>query len=115
MTHPILVLIQRDPAKTHKPVEAIRIALGLISGEHRVRVVLMNRAPLLLGEDSEELMDGDLLQKYLPSFIDLDQTFYVEETAWKRLDQDPGDYRVEPVPLARIAEMIREADRSLIF
>lgn len=115
MTRPILVLIKRDPAKTHKPVEAIRIALGLISGEHAVRVVLMDRAPLLLGEDSEELVDGDLLQKYLPAFIDLEQTFYVEETAWKRLDLDPGDYRVEPVSTGRISELIREADRTLIF
>jgi hypothetical protein len=115
MTHPILVLIKRDPTKTHKPVEAIRIALGLIGGEHAVRVVLMDRAPLLLGEDSEELVDGDLLQKYLPSFIDLEQTFYVEDTAWERLDIDPGDYRTEPVSHGRIAELIREADRTLIF
>lgn len=115
MIHPIVVLIKRDPSENHQPVEAIRIALGLISGEHRVQVVLMNRAPLLLGEDSEELADGELLQKYLPSFADLDQTFFVEEGAWKDLDLESADYRIEPVSFRRIAELIREADRTLIF
>ena len=115
MTRPILVLIKRDPTQTHKPVEAVRIALGLISGEHSVQIVLMNQAPLLLGEDSEELVDGDLLQKYLPSFIDLDQTFFVEETAWKRLAIEPAGFRTEAVNTERIADLIRKADRTLVF
>ncbi len=115
MMNPVLVLVKTDPMVSHKPVEALRIALGFLSGELPVQIVLMNRAPILLGEDAEDAVDGELLMKYLPSFKELGQRFYVEEEAWKALRMEPEDYQVELIPMGRIAELIQQANRLVAF
>lgn len=115
MTPSILVLIKGDPTKSHKPAEAIRIALGLISGEHTVQIVLLGPSVQLLSEDAEDLVDGELLIKYLPSFVDLGQKFYVEETAWKKADLEPVDYIIESVSMQRVEELVRKAGHLVSF
>ena len=115
MEKPSLLLIKSNPLKSHRPVEALRIGLGLLSGEHRIQIVLMNEAPLLLGEDSEDLVDGEILHKYLPTLKELGQTFYVEETAFKSLDMDETDYLIESINETKIADLLREAHQSMVF
>lgn len=115
MPRSVLVLIQGDPGESHRPAEAIRIALGLISGDHAVRIVLMNRAPLLLGEDAEDLVDGELLMKYLPTLPELGQKFHVEEDAWKDLNIDPAGFEVIPVTAKQIGEMVSDAEVLISF
>ena len=115
MTDPILVLIKSNPLKSHRPVEAIRIALGLVSGEHAVAIVLLNQAPLLLADDTEDLEDGDLLQKYIPIFKEMGQTFFVEEGSLRAHPIEGSDYKIQAVSFDEITELIRQAGRFLIF
>jgi hypothetical protein len=115
MTSTILILIKSNPLKSHRPVEAIRIALGLASGEHPVWIVLMDQAPLLLRDDAEDLVDGDLLPKYLPTLKAWGQTFYIEEKAWGVAQLNHTEYKVAPIPASRIAELMQQADRFMIF
>ena len=115
MDHFILVLIKSNPLKSHRPVEAIRIALGLASGEHPVQIVLMDQAPLVLAEESEDLVDGELLPKFLPTFKEWGQTFYVEEESWKALKPDKTEYQVVPISMSRIAKLLQQASRFMIF
>ncbi|MEK6684685.1 MAG: DsrE family protein [Nitrospirota bacterium] len=115
MTDPILVLIKSNPLKNHRPVEAIRIALGLVSGEHAVAIVLLNQAPLLLADDTEDLVDGDLLQKYIPIFKEMGQTFFVEEGSLRAHPIEGSDYKIQAVSFDEITELIRQAGRFLIF
>jgi hypothetical protein len=115
MESSFLILIKSNPLESHRPVEAVRIGLGLLSGEHRVQIVLMNEAPLLLSEDFEDLVDGELLPNYLPSLKELGQIFYVEEEAWKTLDLDQTEYEVSPVSMTQITEQLQEADRFMVF
>lgn len=115
MTDPILILIKSNPMESHRPVEAIRIALGLTSGEHPVQIVLLNQAPLLLEEDIEDLVDEELLPKYLPPFKELGQTFYVEEKVWKALNLDTSHYQVVPIPMTRIAQLLNQAGLLMVF
>ena len=115
MTDTVLVLIKSDPLKSHRPVEGIRIALGLAAGEHSVVIVLLNQAPLLLGDDYEDLVDGELLSKYLPTFKEWEQCFYVEEGAMKKLGLDETDYKVSPVSRGEIAEKVAEARYFITF
>lgn len=115
MTDTVLVLIKSDPLKSHRPVEGLRIALGLAAGEHSVVIVLLNQAPLLLGDDYEDLVDGELLQKYLPVLKGMDQTFFVEEDSFRKLDPEETDYKIEAVPYGRISELVRTAGRFIIF
>ena len=44
----VLVFVRGNPEVSHRPGEAIRIALGLAAGEHRVELILTGNAPLLL-------------------------------------------------------------------
>ena len=115
MADSILVLIKSNPLESHRPVEAVRIALGLISGEHSVAVVLLNQAPLLLSDDTEDLIDGDILQKYLPTLKELGQTFLVEETAFKTHLSKGSDYTIQAVSFDKIAHQVQQANRFFIF
>ncbi|HUK57231.1 MAG TPA: hypothetical protein VLY20_11280 [Nitrospiria bacterium] len=115
MADTILVLIKSDPLESHRPVEAVRIALGLVSSDHSVAVVLLNRSPLLLSVDTEDLIDGDLLQKYLPAFKELGQTFWVEENAFKTHLPEGSDYAIQAVSFEKIADLVQRTDRFFIF
>lgn len=115
MDKEIVVLIKSDPEKSHRPVEAIRIALGLLSGEHQVFVILLDKAPLLLGEAPEDLVDGEELGKYLSPLKDLDQTFYVEQEALVRAKLSESDYKIKSLSIQEISKLLAQADRHFIF
>lgn len=76
-------------------------------------VVLLGRAPHLLMEDTEEIIDVDILEKYLPSFKHLSVPFIVElgteMAAWS--DRFSVTARTAP----EIRQLIRTVDRSLVF
>ena len=63
MSKRIAVVISEDPAVTARPVEALRIALGLCAGDHETTVILLGRSPLLLMKDTEAIVDVDILEK----------------------------------------------------
>jgi len=113
MSKRIAVVISEDPYITARPVEALRIALGLCAGDHKTTVVLLGRAPTLLMEDSEEIIDIDVLEKYLPSFKHLAVPFFVE--AGTAVGAWSDDFTVTTRTADEIRQFIRSADRSLIF
>lgn len=110
----IVVVIRADPLKTHRPVEALRIALGLGVGENRLTVVLLDGAPLLLTEDTSDLLDAEVLEKYLPSLKQLKTPFVVPAGARGEFALDPG-FDVRESSHDEIATLISSADRVLAF
>jgi sulfur relay (sulfurtransferase) DsrF/TusC family protein len=113
MSKRIAVVISEDPYVTARPVEALRIALGLCAGDHETTVILLGRAPLLLMKDTEEIVDVDILEKYLPSFKHLSVPFIVEpETI---MDAWSDNFSVTPRTADEIRQLIRKVDRSLVF
>jgi sulfur relay (sulfurtransferase) DsrF/TusC family protein len=113
MSKRIAVVISEDPRTTARPVEALRIALGLCAGDHETTVVLLGPASTLLKEDSEEIIDVDVLEKYLPSFKHLAVPFIVE--AGTAMDVWSDDFSVTTRTVDEIKQFVRSADRSLIF
>jgi hypothetical protein len=113
MSKRIAVVISEDPRITARPVEALRIALGLCAGDHETTIVLLGSASTLLIEDSEEIIDVDVLEKYLPSFSHLAVPFIVEvgTTVGKLSD----NFSVTTRTVDEIRQFIQSADRSLIF
>lgn len=113
MSKCIAVVITEDPCKTARPVEALRIALGLCSGDHQTTVVLLGRATALLMKDTEDIIDIDVLEKYLPSFKHLAVPFLIESgtatNAWS------DDFSVTTQTTDEIRQFIRSADSSLVF
>jgi sulfur relay (sulfurtransferase) DsrF/TusC family protein len=113
MSKRIAVVISEDPCATARPVEALRIALGLCAGDHETTVVLLGRAPLLLMQDTEEILDVDILEKYLPSFKHLSIPFVVEPGTV--MDTWSDDFSVTTRTADEIRKIVQTADRSLIF
>src|ERR1043165_7234374 len=81
MSKRVAVVITEDPTKTHRPVEALRIALGLCAGDHETTIILLGRAPLLLTDETDDVVDMDILEKYRPTFSQLGVPFVVESGA----------------------------------
>lgn len=113
MSKRIAVVISEDPRVTARPVEALRIALGLCAGDHETTVVLLGRASTLLMEDTDEIIDVEVLEKYLPSFKHLAVPFVVETGS--AMDMWSDDFSVTPRTADDIRQFVRSADRSLIF
>jgi sulfur relay (sulfurtransferase) DsrF/TusC family protein len=113
MSKRIAVVISEDPRATARPVEALRIALGLYAGDHKMTVVLLGQAPLLLKEDTEEIIDVDVLEKYLPSFKQLSIPLVVEQGTV--VDVGANGFSVTTLPADEIRQLVRSVDRSLVF
>ena len=113
MSKRIAVVISEDPRITARPVEALRIALGLCAGDHETTVILLGRASHMLAEDTEEIIDVDVLEKYLPSFQHLAVPFVIE--AGTSIGVCSGDYSITPKTMDEIRQFVRSVDRSLIF
>lgn len=113
MSKRIVVVISGDPCVTARPVEALRIALGLCAGDHETTVVLLGRASSLLMENTEEIIDVDILEKYLPSFQHLAIPFVVEPGT--AVDAWSDDFSVNTLPIDEIRWLVRSVDRSLVF
>ena len=113
MSKRVAVVISEDPCVTARPVEALRIALGLCAGDHETTVILLGRSPLLLMKDTEAIVDVDILEKYLPSFKHLSVPFIVEPGT--AMDAWSDDFSVTIRTSDEIRQFVRTVDRSLVF
>ena len=113
MAKNVVVVIQEDPRNTHRPVEALRIALGLVAGSHVTTVVLLNESVRLLYEDVDDIIDVDILEKYLPSIEQLEIPFILPSQT------DPAPLRdgfhIRYSSEEDIRTLIESVDRSLVF
>ena len=110
----VLVVVQGDPLKSHRPVEALRIALGLASGDAAVRVMLLKGAVRLLSNDTDDVIDGDILEKYLPSIKEMSLPFLIPASLSDEFSLD-GGFSVESASPERLEAALHAADRTLIF
>jgi hypothetical protein len=113
MSKRVVVVISDDPRLTARPVEALRIALGLCAGDHDTTVILLGPASRLLMEDTEDIVDADILEKYLPSFKHLTVPFIVGPGT--SINTWSDDFSVTTRTVDEMRQLIRSADRSLVF
>lgn len=113
MSKRVTVVIGEDPTTTHRPVEALRIALGLCAGDHETTIVLLGRASLLLTDDTDDVVDVDILEKYRPSLAQLGVPFIVESgTATDILGEE---FSVTQKLPRDIRSLLQSCDRVLVF
>lgn len=112
----VCVLIQADPFQTHRAVEALRIALGL--GSHNegqdITIILAGRAPHLLAQDTSEIVDGEILEKHIPVFIEWGTPFGIAANA-DAPSHYVSDCITKPITTVEIARALAAADRVLVF
>ena len=113
---PVLVLIGADPRRSHRAGEALRIALGIASGDNDVVIVLVGPATHLLDADTDALVDGDDVAKFRASLRTLGVPLHVEEAA--RPSERNWNADGHPVVFggrADIVALARASRRALIF
>ena len=110
----VVVVIREDPQKSHRAVEALRIALGLSTGDNPLSVILLGQAPLMISEEPEDIVDGEILEKYLPSFKHLKIPFKVPIGTGARFNFDP-EFEVKELSEEAIRATIADSDRILVF
>jgi len=113
MAKKIAVVIREDPRTTHRPVEALRIALGLVAGTHDTTVVLLNDAIRLLSDDLDDVVDMEILEKYLPSIEHLEIPFILQLDADRSFVQE--QFAVQYQTADDIRRFLTEVDRTLVF
>jgi sulfur relay (sulfurtransferase) DsrF/TusC family protein len=109
----VAVIIQEDPRKSHRPVEALRIALGLSAGSHMTTVVLLGEAPRLLGDETDDILDIEILEKYLPAIKQLEIQFILQDIHNPIEVQD--DFSVKRENDETIRSFIQSMDCTLVF
>ena len=113
---PVLVVISADPRATHRANEAMRIGLGIVSGENDVTFVLTGPAVHLLDEDTDALVDGDDIAKFRSSLRSLGIPFHVEadavpeDSAW-----NADGHPIVPVTRADMAALLDRGRRFVVF
>lgn len=113
-TFSIALVIREDPRLSHRPVEALRIALGLAAGENPITVILIGQAVQLLAEETDEIVDVEILEKYLPSFQHLAIPFVLIPPVGPSPDLQDG-FVVTMASNESARRSIAEADRVLVF
>ena len=113
MSKRVAVVIAEDPTTTHRPVEALRIALGLRAGDHETTIVLLGRAPLLLTDATDDVVDVDILEKYRPSLAQLGVPFIVETVT--ATDALLEGFSVTQKSSGEIRALLQSCDRTLVF
>ena len=113
MSKRVAVVITEDPTKTHRPVEALRIALGLCAGDHDTTIVLLGRAFLLLTDDTDDVVDVDILEKYRPSLAQLGVPFILESGAETNVLLE--EFSVTLKTASEIRDFLESCDRTLAF
>ncbi len=115
-TQPVVVLISADPRASHRANEAMRIGLGVVSGENEVTFILAGPAAHLLDADTDDLVDGDDIAKFRANLRALGIPFHVEAEA---IPPDPDwnadGHEVVPLTRERIAALLRQGRRCLVF
>lgn len=113
----LVMIITGDPLRSHRPAEALRIALGLDSGgKERTTIILRGPAARLLTEEVQDAVDGDeLADRYLPVFEEWGTRFFVDETAAGHLSRVSTDFPHTMLTDTQIAAELAEAERIMIF
>lgn len=113
MSKTIAVVIQEDPRTTHRPVEALRIALGLVAGTHITTVVLLGQANRLIYDDVDDIVDSEILEKYLPSIQHLELPFILQtQRDTSRISED---FSITYKNDGEIRSFLQSVDRTIIF
>ena len=109
-----VVLLREDPMTTGRPVEGLRIALGLSTGSNPLTIILLGKARILLTEDALDVVDADILEKYLPAIQDLNIPLLVPKCSSEEYSLSP-EFTVEEICSSKIQSHLCDAHRVLVL
>ncbi len=111
----LLVVIYADPAANGAAAEALRMAMGLGTGNRTLQMVLMGPAAQVLGDDADELVDGEMIENHLDVFEDWETVFHVDRAALERYGIDDPVVEVAPLDTDGLARIMADAHQVMVF
>lgn len=114
---PITMIIRSDPMESHRPAEALRVAIGLSGGEpEKINLVLMDYASILIFADPYDFEDAEAIEQHLEAMNEYGMMFYVEGTYFQNRDEtEETDFETQEVTHKDIADLITKSRNVLIF
>jgi sulfur relay (sulfurtransferase) DsrF/TusC family protein len=112
----LLILITSDPRTSPRPAEAVRIAAG-IGAWQKVEAVLYFRdaAVLALGENAEELVDGENYLRYLPVVSERGESLFAERTAVTRHQLGEAPFKFATLDDGQLADLAAKSKYVMRF
>jgi hypothetical protein len=116
MKRKVLFIIATDPRVSPRPAEAIRIAAGVGAWQRvEVTVVLCAAAALSLGEFTDELMDEEHFNHYLPLVAKSDGPIYVQQGEAFLKELGVPLLKYQEIDAGRLSELAAQSDCVLRF
>lgn len=108
-------VIRSDPRTSHRPAEAVRIALGLGGSEHPIQILLLEEAVQILTDEVEGLREGEALERYLGTLSEWKTPFYIEKGHAPAGEVDRERFNVREVGVKEQADLLASAERVMVF
>ncbi len=109
----VLLVVTADPRVSGRAAEAIRIAAGIGGWEKvAVKLCLCGEARRVLAETTDDLINGDVCESYLPLLLESEKKVHV-----LTVEDESGVLfpNVTMVTVSQLAAMGRESDSVLRF
>jgi len=110
----VLVLVRSDPETSPRATEALRVALGLMTGPLEVEVLFLGPGVKALGPEPWTLRGGDEMAAHRRGLAAGGVPFLAEREALGRWPADPG-LSCTPLEGGEAALRLARADRLLPF
>ena len=114
MPEKIVVLLREDPMTTGRPVEGLRIALGLSTGSNPLTIILLGKARILLTDDALDVIDAEILEKYLPTIQDLEIPLVIPKGSSRDYSIIPS-FSVQEASFPEINSHLFDAHRVMVL
>jgi hypothetical protein len=111
-----LIIISTDPARSHLPAEAIRVAAGLQPWmDHPVDILLDGPSTKILGPDSAEYVDGKNFADHLKIIRAWDHPVYLAPSAEGFTAVDGWERRIKKLKPKGVEELKLQARNVIWF
>lgn len=112
----VLIVITSDPRTSARPAEAVRIAAGVGAWNHaQITLYLDGPAILVLGEDSEELIDGDNFIRYLQLVAESSPAICVQKDSPFLAQAGESRWKLEALDESSLAALAAQNNYLLRF
>ena len=116
MKRSVLIIVTGNPRISGRPAEAVRIAAGLSSnGRLDVTLCLLGASMLALGEDADDLVDGDHFTRYLPVVAEGGRIVTAPAGSGEPLISEPPVVPTRKLTQEELQHLVASSDRILRF
>jgi sulfur relay (sulfurtransferase) DsrF/TusC family protein len=112
----VLFVVTGDPRTSPRPAEAVRIAAGVGAWEKvEATLYLRDAAVLALGENAEELVEGESYVRYLPLLAESGRNLYAQSGAAALKDLGAAPLKFATIDDTQLADLVAASTNVLRF